>query len=175
MLEHPDHEADDLIGAYASLFASDNHDALIASNDFDFIQLVNKNIKIVRGIRNNVDIFDEVEVQKRFGVCPLQYIHYHALKGDSSDNLVSIKGIGVKTACKLIQEFGSIENVYANLEKVPSRYQKLLAENKDKLLRLKDFITIKTNIKPLPQFGNELTFSKENLMVKIRPLIESVY
>lgn len=110
-------EADDVLGTLAKHICEkhpDDCDVMIATGDLDSLQLVNKCVKIYtlrKGITDTA-VYDEAAVQERYGLTPLQMIDYKALRGDPSDNIRGVSGIGEKTAAQLIQEFGSIKNLY---------------------------------------------------------------
>ena len=117
----PGFEADDILGTItAQLKDNINVDILIASGDMDTLQLVSgtkvRVYTLKRGI-NDIVIYDEKAIEDRFGFSPLSIIDYKALRGDPSDNIPGIKGIGEKTATLIISRFGTIENLYASLEK----------------------------------------------------------
>jgi len=112
-------EADDVIGTIAKKF-SDKLEILILTGDLDTLQLVNKNIKIYalrRGMTDTV-IYDAKQVFERYGLKPEQMIDYKGLRGDPSDNIPGIKGVGEKTAIILLKEFKTIENMYKIIDKM---------------------------------------------------------
>ena len=144
-------EADDVIGTLVKEKSVQNLQTVIVTGDLDTLQLVDKNTTVYamhKGISDSI-IYDETEVKKRFdGLTPAQMIDYKSLKGDPSDNISGVPGIGEKGAINLIKEFGSLENIYKNLnsKKITPRYQKLLAEHKDKAELSKKLSTIITNV-----------------------------
>lgn len=116
--EKAGYEADDVIGAICENKTVNNPeiDSIIVTGDLDTLQLVDDNTKVYtlkRGITDTV-IYDEKAVKQRYGLTPGQLIDFKALKGDQSDNIPGVKGIGEKTALEMIQEFGSLENLYNN-------------------------------------------------------------
>lgn len=129
-LEVPSYEADDLIGTVACLAQKEDYDVFIVSGDKDFCQLVNKNVFLYDTMKEI--IFDEELVQAKHGVHPMQFIDYLALTGDTSDNIPGVAGIGPKGAQKLIEQFGTLESIYENIEQISS------ASIKEKLLKSKD-------------------------------------
>lgn len=150
-------EADDVIGAISQLAPQQekNIEVIIMTGDLDTLQLVNDNVKVLtlrKGMSDTV-IYDDAAVRERYGLAPGQLIEYKALRGDPSDNIPGVKGIGEKTAAELIQKFGSIENIYESLEKndtkaqglKPSVREKLLASKKEAFLA-KDLSTIRCDI-----------------------------
>jgi DNA polymerase-1 len=111
------HEADDALGTLATQASSQGIDAIIVTADRDFFQLVRDRkgkegaVSILfnrRGI-SEIDLMDEAAVEAKYGVAPAAYLDYVALKGDTSDNIPGVPGVGEKTAAKLIREFGSVE------------------------------------------------------------------
>jgi DNA polymerase I len=148
---HPGFEADDIIGTIAhNLKKEKNIEIIIASGDMDTLQLVDGKLVQVYTLKkgiNDIIIYDEKKVLERFGFGPKLLVDYKGLRGDPSDNIVGVKGIGEKTATTLIQEFGTIENIYKNLEKVKlsDRIRTLLAENKKEALFSKTLATIRTD------------------------------
>jgi len=147
-------EADDLIGALNNTKKKINNlNARIITGDLDLLQLVDDRTEVYflrQGLKQN-KIYNSLEVFKRFGVSPKQIIDLKALVGDPSDNIFGLTNVGNKTASRLIQKFGSIENIYQYLEK-PSTSQpknlikKSLAQNliknKEKIFLNKTLITI---------------------------------
>jgi DNA polymerase-1 len=112
-------EADDLIATICQLALkqTENLEIYILSGDLDNLQLVNDNVKVYtlgKGIKDTV-VYDEERVMSRFGVRPDQMIDYKALTGDVSDNVPGVLGIGKKTAAELINNFGSLKNLYLEL------------------------------------------------------------
>lgn len=111
------YEADDVLGTLARQICEDNNhdcDVMIATGDLDTLQLVNDCVKVYtlrKGLADTT-IYDQKAIMERYGLKPLQMIDYKALRGDPSDNIKGVKGIGEKTASDLIQKFGSLENLY---------------------------------------------------------------
>lgn len=157
-VESDNHEADDLIGSFIS--QQEKHNAsmsFIGSTDADFIQLISPNINIIKSRHSNMEIIDEQAVIDKFAVNAESYLHLHALKGDSSDNIEGIRGIGLKTASKLVKEYRTIDGIFQNIDKLPLRLQQLLNGKHELLNRIKDFITIKTDLE-IGEF-NQLSIS----------------
>ena len=96
---------------------------------------------------NDTTTYDEAAVKERYGLKPIQLIDFKALKGDTSDNVPGVKGIGEKTATSLLQEYGSVENVYDHLEAVtPARAKTALEANREMAFLSKDLVTIRLNV-----------------------------
>lgn len=140
------HEADDLIGAYSSNFREYGINVNIGSNDFDFIQLVNEFIFVLRTYHGVVTKFDEPTVVGKFGITPAQYLDYLAMKGDVSDNIKGISGIGRKRAVSLLTEYRDIEGIYKSIDKLPKGLQGLLSGREKFLQDQRNFLRIETEI-----------------------------
>lgn len=123
-------EADDLIGTVASMAQKENYEVFIVSGDKDFCQLVNDKVFLYDTMKEM--IYDDAQVKEKHGVTPAQFIDYLAITGDTSDNIPGVAGIGPKGAQKLIEQFGTLEDIYANIDQVSS------ASIKEKLLKSKD-------------------------------------
>ncbi|MDQ5950447.1 MAG: polymerase, partial [Patescibacteria group bacterium] len=116
MYELEGFEADDMLGTIVEkLKGREDLEIVIASGDMDTLQLIEgdrvKVFTLKKGIKDTI-IYGEKEVVERFGFSPKQLIDYKGLRGDPSDNIIGIKGIGEKTATNLIKEFGTIEKMY---------------------------------------------------------------
>jgi DNA polymerase-1 len=115
-------EADDLIGTIAKA-VDGKVEKIILTGDLDTLQLVNEHTKVYtmsRGLSESV-IYDEAAVKERYGLMPAQMIDYKALRGDPSDNIPGVRGIGEKTAIDLLKEFKTLEKVYEYVEKLSAR------------------------------------------------------
>jgi len=109
-------EADDLIGTLVTLFSEQFKKVVILSSDKDFSQLVNSKIELWDFARDI--IYNETAVQQKFGVHPEQIVDYIALMGDAVDNIPGIPGIGPKSASILLNEFGSLDNMYHKIDEI---------------------------------------------------------
>lgn len=142
-------EADDIAGTVAAKVSKDT-EVLILSNDQDLLQLVDQNIFVLRPARPpfvKEVIFTVKEIQEKYGFTPKQMIDYKALRGDPSDNIKGVKGIGEVTAKKLIAEFGTIENIYKNISQISSKkVQTLLANNYEEAIMSKKLATVECNV-----------------------------
>jgi len=115
-LEKPGVEADDIIGTLAKLHAQANQDVVVVSGDKDLLQLVGDHVTVYDAMRDVY--FDREGVKKKLGVFPEQVCDYLALIGDSSDNVPGVRGIGPKTAEKLLESFGSLERLLTNSNEI---------------------------------------------------------
>ncbi|MFH1407270.1 MAG: DNA polymerase I [Candidatus Omnitrophota bacterium] len=124
-------EADDILATIAENLKTKALDIYIATGDKDMLQLVDDKIKAF-SLHKEGEIIDKEKIKERFGVDPSQIIDYIALCGDTSDNIPGVRGIGDKTASKLLSQFKDIDSIYKNLEKVESEsLRHMLAESKD--------------------------------------------
>jgi len=137
-------EADDIIGTIAKLAPRKQVipeiETIILSGDLDTLQLVDNFTKVYtpkKGIKETI-LYDRDKIQERYGLLPSQLVDLRALKGDSSDNIPGIPGIGQKTAILLLQKFGNIENLYQELEKNSEKAQNLKPRIKNLLLKYKE-------------------------------------
>lgn len=120
-------EADDIIGTISEKAKETGHLVYILTGDRDMLQLVNHKTKIlapVKGI-SEMTLFDEGKVKEKYGITPSQFVELKALVGDPSDNYPGVLGIGPKTASNLINEYGSVENIYKNISKLKAKNSKL--------------------------------------------------
>ena len=146
-LELDNYEADDIIGTFA-VHAPEDVEVIIVTGDRDELQLVDTRTKVYytkRGI-SDIQIFDEAEFAANYeGLVPKQLIELKGLMGDASDNIPGVPGVGPKTALKLIKEYGDVETVLGNIDKVSGKVLKAkLADNKESALLSKKLATICT-------------------------------
>lgn len=161
ILEVKGFEADDVIGTVAHIAAQKGFSVFMMTPDKDFAQLVDENIKIMRPRRSGKDaeIVGLDEVRNEFLVKESkQVIDVLALWGDAADNIPGAPGIGEKTAKKLISEYGTIDNIYLNLDKLKPKQKENLINFKDQVMRARELVTI---IKNVP-----VRFSEEELSIK---------
>jgi len=143
-----DYEADDILGTVAKNFASKDLEVMLVTGDKDAYQLVGPNVRIYankKGI-TEYEIYDAKEVESKLGLPPGKVIDYMALTGDSSDNVPGVKGIGEKTAQKLIETFGSLEKLYERIDEIKGKQKELLSAQRDMAFLSRTLVTIKTDI-----------------------------
>lgn len=161
LLEIEGYEADDIIGTICKKADEKNIEVLIISGDLDVLQLVNTNVKTMltqKGISKTF-IYDSEKIYEKYGLYPSQLVDFKALKGDPSDNIPGIPGIGEKTALKLLKEYGSLENIFKNIDKIEGKEKELLKNGKEIAEMSKYLATIKTDI-PLQIEVEELGVKK---------------
>jgi DNA polymerase-1 len=125
VLEFEGFEADDVIGTLTVEAEALGIDTTIVTGDLDMLQIVSPRTKLMttrQGVQNTI-IYDLAKVEERYGLRPDQMVDYKALKGDSTDNIPGVAGIGEKTAAKLIREFGTLDAMFDRIDEVtpPSR------------------------------------------------------
>ncbi|MBI2831019.1 MAG: DNA polymerase I, partial [Chloroflexi bacterium] len=143
------YEADDVLGALSRQAKEKGIDTVIVTGDADAMQLVSQGVKVLYpkpgGTFSDTILYDEAAVAQKFGIGPEHVADFKALKGDPSDNIPGVPGIGEKTAVKLIQQFGSVEQIYEHINEVtPPRIQKILKENEAAARQSKTLTTIVT-------------------------------
>ncbi len=134
------YEADDLIATIAHKVEEQGIDTVIVSGDKDVLQMVNPDVKVLTEPKETM--FTEKEVKEKYGFGPEHIIDYLGLCGDSSDNIPGVPGIGEKTATKLVSEFGSIENIYANLDKLPAAVKNKMEAGRESAFASKRLVTL---------------------------------
>ena len=143
------YEADDIIGTVAKNAEKNNFEVFMVTPDKDFAQLVSENIFIYRPARmgNGIEIWGVEEVQKKFEITdPLQVIDFLGMMGDSVDNIPGLPGVGEKTAKRFLAEYGSMENLLNNTDKIKGKLKEKIEQNKEKGLLSKKLATIILNV-----------------------------
>jgi len=132
-------EADDVIATLATRAAAEDMDVVIVTGDRDSYQLVHDpHVKVLYNKRGVSDyaLYDEAGIAERcLGVTPAQYLDYASLRGDTSDNLPGVPGIGEKTAAKLITTYGSLEGIYDHLDDLPPKQRTNLADARERVFK----------------------------------------
>src|SRR5256712_9626490 len=141
----PGYEADDLIGTFSRIAEERGHSVTIVSGDLDCLQLVSDSVEALvprRGITDTF-IYGPDQVRQRYGFEPPQLIDFKALRGDTSDNIPGVPGVGDKTAAKLVQDFGSVEALLERVEELPEgRLKTSIKANADQIRLGKRMVTI---------------------------------
>lgn len=141
------YEADDLIGTISKNKDAKDYEINIISSDKDLYQLLDENIKILlpqKGL-SDLKLMDKKTLKEEYNIQPNQIPDLKGLMGDNSDNLAGIKGIGQKTAIKLLEKYNSLENIIANVEELSKNECKLIKNNSETGLLTKKLATIKLN------------------------------
>ncbi len=144
-IEMLNYEADDLIATYVEQILDEGAKVTIVSSDKDLMQLFKKKVRIYDPMKNK--FISNEDVINKFGVGPDKVIDVQSLAGDSTDNVPGVPGIGVKTAAELIKEYGNLENLLKNANKIKqNKRRETLLENKDKALVSKKLVTLKNDV-----------------------------
>ncbi len=168
------HEADDALGTLAVRAAAQGIHTTIVTADRDFFQLVGPSIEVMFNRRGISDIvtYDEAAIEERFGLPPAKYLEYVALKGDPSDNIPGVPGVGEKTASKLVQEFGSVEELLARTGELKGKLRENVEAAADRLTLNKELARIVTDVE-LPVGPEDLVMGEWD-MDEVRSLFASL-
>ena len=170
--EIDNYEADDIIGTFAKYCdLDDNYDGLIVSSDKDLLQLISKHVEIKLLKSKDYIRYNEQTFKNEWGINPINIIDLKALMGDSSDNIPGVKGIGEKTALKLLHDYKTLDGVYENIDHIKGALKEKLINDKDNAYMSYDIATIykdvpmEINIKDTKYMGpkNELKDIYEEL------------
>ncbi len=158
ILAIPGYEADDIIGTLAQKAEKSGEEVKIMSGDLDFLQLVSDKVVLVKpnGKVEDSILYGPAETEARLGVTPNQVIDYKAIVGDSSDNYKGIPGCGPKTASALLNQYGSLDGIYAHLEELNPKLQQKFEDNKDYVFHCQKLAAIETAV-PV-DFSSEESF-----------------
>ena len=176
LLEATGYEADDVIGTISTAAERDGWEVHIVSGDLDMLQLVTKKVHLMHTAKGGADAiveYDPERVFARYGLTPEQMVDFKSLKGDSSDNIPGVPGVGEKTASKLIASFGSLEQLYSRLDEVePVRIREALAANRDAAFAGQGLMTIDRDAPlALPVTGGEIgVYDREAALALFRDL-----
>ena len=148
IVEVEGHEADDAIATLALRALDRGIEAVVVTADRDFFQLVRPGIRVLfnrKGISDIVD-YDAAAVEQRFGLPPEKYLDYVALKGDPSDNIPGVPGVGEKTASRLVREYGSVEEVLEHAEDLSPKLRAGVEAAGEDLIRNKEIARLETEL-----------------------------
>ncbi len=137
------YEADDILGMISRMSERNDMDCVIVSSDKDLYQLVTDNTFILSP--KNSNLINKEFLMNNYQLTPEQWIELKILQGDRGDNIPGIRGIGNVTALKLMQTYGSIDNIYDNLDKISNKLRELLIGEKNDIQLMRDLVTIVTD------------------------------
>lgn len=141
--EIDNYEADDIIGTYSKMALIDpEFETTIVSSDKDLLQLINEETEVKLLKQKDYIRMNEETFMETYGIKPIRMIDLKGLMGDASDNIPGVKGIGEKTALKLLQEYDSLENVYENIDNIKGATKQKLIDGKESAFMSKDIATI---------------------------------
>jgi len=165
LYELDDYEADDIMATFATQAKAKNIETFLVTSDLDVLQLVNSHTHIYtlkKGL-SSIELFDVAHFEEKYGVGAHQWVDVKALKGDASDNIPGVGGIGEKTALELIDQYQTLEGVYDNLDLIKPAIQAKLQKDKDMALLSKKLVTLFTDA-PI-----KLEFDKAKLQDGVTP------
>ena len=174
LYEFDDYEADDIIGTLARRAVASNITAQIISGDLDMLQIVDDNIEMYQMRRGFTDVakFDIAAIEAKYDLHKDQFLDLKSIKGDSSDNIPGVPGIGEKGAVKLLQDYGSLDGIYANLNNITGVTKKKLEQGKELAYISRELATIKFDA-PLdfdPQATRLANFNPQDVVEKLKAL-----
>lgn len=170
--DSPGYEADDIIGTIAKEAYEDNFETLIISSDRDLLQLINDKTKVKLLKSKDYILMDELEFVSQYAIDPIRVIDLKGLQGDASDNIPGVKGIGEKTALKLLQEYDTIENIYVNIDKIQGKLKEKLLDSKDSAFLSKQLATIYKDV-PLDITVEDTKYKGPNI-IELKKLYEEL-
>lgn len=172
-VEIDDYEADDIIGTL-SLHADNagDYETYIISSDLDMLQIVDENTHMWRILKGftNIEQIDVKEIESKYGIKKSQYLDLKSLKGDSSDNIPGVPGIGEKTAAKLLNDYESLDGVYENLDKISGSLKDKLAAGKDSAYMSKQLAKIMFDAPITLDDINDFIFKKDQVVAGLKKL-----
>lgn len=146
-LEIDNYEADDIIGTFAKMADLDKaYDATIISSDKDLLQLISDDVDVKLLKQKDYIMMNKNTFFKEYGIEPIRIIDLKALEGDKSDNIPGVKGVGEKTALNLLREYGTLENIYDNIDNIKGKLKDKLIADKDNAFFSKELATIYKDI-----------------------------
>ena len=160
VIEKEGYEADDILGTLAKMAEGREIEAYILTGDRDSLQLITDKTTVLLATNKDTLVMDKNAFFEKYGVDASQFVDVKALMGDSSDNIPGVAGVGEKTALKLISDFGSLDNIYANIpsDKIGKSVNVKLAENKDNAYLSRTLAQICTDV-PLEETLDDIEFS----------------
>ncbi|HHX36888.1 MAG TPA: hypothetical protein GX717_02790, partial [Clostridiaceae bacterium] len=149
-IELAGYEADDLLGTLAKRYQGLGFEVWLLSGDKDSFQIIDENITVImpegRRFGGQATMYDIAKLVDRYGVTPTEFIDVKAIMGDKSDNIPGVDGIGEKGATRLVQTYGSLENIYAHLSELKPGQQKNLKAAREVAILSKELVTIDINV-----------------------------
>jgi DNA polymerase-1 len=175
VLELDGYEADDIIGTIAKVAASQDFEVFMMTPDKDYAQLVSDNVYLYKPayMGNSVDVLGIDEVLKKFDIHHVDQVRdLLGLQGDSVDNIPGIPGVGAKTAIKFIQEYGSVEELLKNTDKLKGKLKEKVEEFGEQAILSKELATINTDV-PVPFDAPEFEYSGPDTE-KLKPIFDNL-
>ncbi|MFU8839663.1 MAG: DNA polymerase I [Nitriliruptoraceae bacterium] len=149
VVELPGVEADDVLATLATQLVADGAHAYVVTGDRDAMQLVGERLTVLYTLRGITELAEmtPAAVEERYGVPPERYVELAAMRGDTSDNLPGVPGVGDKTAAKLLARFGDLDGIYTRLDEVPGKkVPAMLAEHRDQVLANRHIMRLRRDL-----------------------------
>ena len=172
-IELDGYEADDIIGSFGKkVDEAGGWEMFIISSDLDMLQVVDENVKMCRLMKgfSELEEIDVKAVEERYGIKKDQFLDLKALKGDTSDNIPGVPGIGEKGAVKLLNEYESLDGIYNNIDKITGSTQKKLVEGKELAYMSYELAKIMTDAPVSLDSVPDLYIDKEKIVSALRKL-----
>lgn len=172
-VECEDYEADDIIGTLAREADEEGGwETFIVSSDLDMLQIVDENTRMYRILKgfSELEELDVAGVEKKYGIRKSQFLDLKALKGDSSDNIPGVPGVGEKTAAKLLNEYGSVKGVYEHIDEIPGVLKTKLTVGKDSALMSYELAKIMTDAPVELDEQPDLVIDQEGILAALDKL-----
>lgn len=172
-VECEDYEADDIIGTLAREADEEGGwETFIVSSDLDMLQIVDENTRMYRILKgfSELEELDVAGVEKKYGIRKSQFLDLKALKGDSSDNIPGVPGVGEKTAAKLLNEYGSVKGVYEHIDEIPGALKTKLTVGKDSALMSYELAKIMTDAPVELDEQPDLVIDQERILAALDKL-----
>ncbi len=173
VIEDPNCEADDIIGTLASKVYFPGTQKYVSSADNDFIQLVREDVFIIKEVQGKAKIMNEKDVLGKYNIMPSQYIDYISLKGDSSDNIKGVPGIGSITAQKLLNKYKDIFGIVKNVDELNPKLSESIKEYQEYIIKNREFLQINVNLDLYSyldilqkKYKSKILLSKTNEIIK---------
>src|SRR5690606_32804235 len=133
LYELDDYEADDIMGTLAHQASQKGIETLLVTSDLDMLQVVNESTHVyaLKTGLSNIELFKPESFTEKYGLRPDQFLDLKSLKGDSSDNIPGVPGVGEKTAIQLLQEYDTLDEIYKNLPNIKESVSKKLEAGRD--------------------------------------------
>ena len=162
-IEKEGYEADDIIGTFARMVdENDDYNALIVSSDKDLLQLISDEVSVKLLKTKDYIMMTPLSFYDIYGIKPIRMIDLKSLMGDASDNIPGVKGIGEKTALKLLQQYGTLEEVYENLSSISGALHNKLVEGKESAFMSKEMVTIDKHVPIVETFDDVIYKGSDN-------------
>ena len=171
--EIDNYEADDIIGTFSQYCnKDDDYTGTIISSDKDLLQLITKEVDIKLLKQKDYIRYNEESFKKEWGINPINIIDLKALMGDPSDNIPGVKGVGEKTALKLLQEYKTLDGIYENIDKIKGKLKEKLETDKENAYKSYDLATIVKDV-PMEIDINDIKIKEPNIK-KLNELYEKL-